>query len=283
MPATTASSPAGVSPLPGVRDKLCLSVEGNVHAHRFTGRTALVVGAGAGIGRATASRLASEGAKVVCLDVSWTREDSANAAHKAAGNSGGSAVAAQMDATNDGSVDEVMKAVIDEHGPIHTLVNCVGGGRATAFVDIDSAEFERMFRFNVKSTFLCCHAVLPHMYERREGKIVNLSAGTARSGGAVQGAHEGSSKAAVVGLTRHLAREFGPYNININAVAPGLSLGERAAGQLTAAQREAEVAATPLRRLARPEDVSGVIAFLASEDARHITGVTLDVSGGFAL
>jgi 3-oxoacyl-[acyl-carrier protein] reductase len=99
----------------------------------------------------------------------------------------------------------------------------------------------------------------------------------------LQGPHYSSSKAAVIGLTRHLAREFGPHNINVNAIAPGVIATPRILAQISPEQKERTKSATPLGRIGTPEDVAGVVSFLASEDARHLTGVTIDVNGGFFL
>ena len=250
---------------------------------RFKWRTVIVTGAGDGIGRAACLRLAAEGARAVCMDVAPSREETASLATERGAGAGGRGAAAPIDVLDSEGVKRAMREAIAAYGPIDGLVNCVGGGLPLSALEIDEAAFERMFDLNVKSVYRCCWALLPHMRDRRSGRIVNFSSVAGRSASVLQGPHYSSSKAAVIGLTRHLAREFGPCNINVNAVAPGVILTPRIAAQMTPEQRERAEAATPLRRLGAPEDVAGVVAFLLSDDARHVTGVTVDVNGGFFL
>ena len=246
---------------------------------RFENKTIIITGAGGGIGRASALRLAREGAHVVCMDIAESREDTARLITKG----GGGASAVAYDALNSENVKEVFQEVISAHGPIDGLVNCVGAGLPRSALEIDEEAFDKMFDMNVKTTYRACWAVLPHMQERKGGKIVNFSSVAGRSASVLQGPHYSSAKAAVIGLTRHLAREFGPHNINVNAIAPGVIGTDRIIEQMSDAQRQRTEAATPLGRIGSPEDIAGVVAFLASEDARHVTGVTIDVNGGFFL
>ena len=247
---------------------------------RFENKTIIVTGAGGGIGRASALRLAREGAHVVCMDIAESREKTARRIKE---NGVGGANAMAFDAFDSEDVKRVFQEAISTHGPIDGLVNCVGGGLPLSALDIDEDAFDKMFDMNVKTTYRACWAVLPHMQERRSGKIVNFSSVAGRSASVLQGPHYSSAKAAVIGLTRHLAREFGPHNINVNAIAPGVVGTERILEQMNDAQRQRTETATPLGRIGSPEDIAGVVAFLASEDARHVTGVTIDVNGGFFL
>ena len=247
---------------------------------RFENKTIIITGAGGGIGRASARRLAREGAHVVCMDIAESREETVNLV-KEDGVGGATAVA--YDALNSEDVKKVFQETISTHGPIDGLVNCVGAGLPRSALEIDEEAFDKMFDMNVKTTYRACWAVLPHMQERRGGKIVNFSSVAGRSASVLQGPHYSSAKAAVIGLTRHLAREFGPHNINVNAVAPGVIGTDRILEQMSGAQRQRTEGATPLGRIGSPEDIAGVVAFLASEDARHVTGVTIDVNGGFFL
>ena len=247
---------------------------------RFENKTIIVTGAGGGIGQAGALRLAREGAHVICMDIADSREDTARRIKEYGV---GSANAMAFDAFDSEDVKRVFQEAISTHGPIDGLVNCVGGGLPLSALDIDEDAFDKMFDMNVKTTYRACWAVLPHMQERRSGKIVNFSSVAGRSASVLQGPHYSSAKAAVIGLSRHLAREFGPHNINVNAIAPGVVGTERILEQMSDAQRQKTEAATPLGRIAAPEDIAGVVAFLASDDARHVTGVTIDVNGGFFL
>ena len=247
---------------------------------RFENKTIIVTGAGGGIGQAGALRLAREGAHVICMDIADSREDTARRIKEYGV---GSANAMAFDAFDSEDVKRVFQEAISTHGPIDGLVNCVGGGLPLSALDIDEDAFDKMFDMNVKTTYRACWAVLPHMQERRSGKIVNFSSVAGRSASVLQGPHYSSAKAAVIGLSRHLAREFGTHNINVNAIAPGVVGTERILEQMSDAQRQKTEAATPLGRIAAPEDIAGVVAFLASDDARHVTGVTIDVNGGFFL
>jgi NAD(P)-dependent dehydrogenase (short-subunit alcohol dehydrogenase family) len=252
--------------------------------NRYEGKTLIVTGAGSGIGRASSLRLAEEGARVVCMDIAETREEAAREASargQGAAGSGGTGHARHLDASDPEGAKEAMAGAIREFGPIDGLINCVGGGRPLASLDIDEAALEAMFDFNLKSTYRTCWALLPHMKERGSGKIVNISSVAGRSSSVLQGAHYSSAKAAIIGLTRHLAREFGPSGINVNAIAPGVVSSPRILAQLTPEQEARTIAATPLGRIGSPEDIAGVVAFLASEDARHVTGHTIDANGGF--
>ncbi len=247
---------------------------------RFENKTIIVTGAGAGIGQASAIRLASEGAHVVCMDIAESREDTAKIIRE---DDIGDASAVAYDALDSENVKKVFEDTISAHGRIDGLINCVGAGLPLSALEIDEEAFDKMFDINVKTTYRACWAVLPHMKEQKGGKIVNFSSVAGRSASVLQGPHYSSSKAAVIGLTRHLAREFGPDNINVNAVAPGVIGTGRILAQMSDEQRKRTEAATPLGRIGAPEDIAGVVAFLASEDARHVTGVTIDVNGGFFL
>ncbi len=247
---------------------------------RFENKTIIITGAGGGIGRASALRLAREGAHVVCMDIAESREETVNLV-KEGGVGDASAVA--YNALDSENVKKVFADTISAHGRIDGLINCVGAGLPRRALEIDEEAFEKMFDMNVKTTYRACWAVLPHMQERRGGKIVNFSSVAGRSASVLQGPHYSSAKAAVIGLTRHLAREFGPHNINVNAVAPGVIGTDRILEQMSDEQRKRAEGATPLGRIGSPEDIAGVVAFLASEDARHVTGVTIDVNGGFFL
>ncbi|MCY4382049.1 MAG: SDR family NAD(P)-dependent oxidoreductase [Nitrospinae bacterium] len=247
---------------------------------RFENKTIIITGAGGGIGRASALRLAREGAHVVCMDIAESREETVKLIKE---DDGGDASSVAYDALNSEDVKRVFQETISTHGSIDGLVNCVGAGLPLSALEIDEEAFDKMFDMNVKTTYRACWAVLPHMQERRSGRIVNFSSVAGRSASVLQGPHYSSAKAAVIGLTRHLAREFGPHNINVNAIAPGVIGTDRILEQMSDTQRQRTEGATPLGRIGSPDDIAGVVAFLASEDARHVTGVTIDVNGGFFL
>jgi NAD(P)-dependent dehydrogenase (short-subunit alcohol dehydrogenase family) len=254
---------------------------------RFERRAAVITAAGDGIGRATARLMAGEGANVVAVDVDGPAVR-ALAAEIEAG--GGACLPLEADVLSPGDVDRVAAAAVERFGGIDVLVNCVGGStvieRPGARVDeLSLEEWERMMAFNLRGTFLCVHAVVPHMKARGRGAIVNLSSITARGGQAADRSSSAyvTTKAGIRSFTRKVARELGPFGIRCNAAAPGVTLTGRMEKLLsgrTAEEREAMAAAVPLRRLATPEDLAKVIAFLASDDAGFVTGQTIEVTGG---
>ena len=241
-------------------------------------KIAVVTAAGRGIGRATALLLARWGATVIAVD----RDAEALApVVEEMVRLGGQAEGAPADVCDEGAVAALFTGVVARHGGPDILVNAVGGGKPAALGEIGGAEWDRMFTFNAKSSFLCAREAARSMPVG--GRIINVASVAGVASSVLQGAHYSSAKAAVIGLTRHLARELGPRGITVNAIAPGTTLTERIRGQMTPA-READIAARiPLRRLATPEDQAGVILFLASSLSAYVTGVTIDVSGGFLL
>ncbi|MFB3820072.1 MAG: SDR family NAD(P)-dependent oxidoreductase [Candidatus Methylomirabilales bacterium] len=242
------------------------------------GKLAVVTGAGQGIGRATARLLAAWGAAVELLDL----DAAALAAVQAEiGAQGGSAETAQVDVCDEAAVVKYFARLGARRGGLHILVNVVGGGKPAKLADITGADWDRMFGFNVRSCFLCCREAIPRLHDG--GRIVNVASLAGRTSSPLQGPHYSAAKAAVIGLTRHLARELGPRGITVNAIAPGATETERIARQMTPARRAELVARIPLGRLATPEDQAGAILFLASSLAAYVTGVTIDVSGGILL
>ena len=244
----------------------------------IAGKVAVVTAAGRGIGRATALLLARWGATVVAVDLD--AEATASLAAEAA-NVGGLVEAACADVCDEDVVARLLSEVARRHGRVDILVNAVGGGRPAALGEISGSEWDRMFSFNAKSSFLCAREVARFMPSG--GRIVNVASVAGVSSSVLQGAHYSSAKAAVIGLTRHLARELGPQGITVNAIAPGTTLTERIHAQMTQEKHAALVARIPLGRLATPEDQAGVILFLASALSAYVTGVTIDVSGGYLL
>jgi NAD(P)-dependent dehydrogenase (short-subunit alcohol dehydrogenase family) len=252
---------------------------------RFEGRVALITAAASGIGRATAEIMAKEGATVIAVDNNGERLDPMVAALREAG---GKAYARPADALDQAAVDALVAGVAAEFGHIDILVNAVGGStivaRPGAAVDeLTFADWQHLIAFNLDATFLFCHAVAPHMKRRRHGKIVNLSSIAGRGLSASSSAAYAAAKGGIIAFTRKIAHELGPFGITVNAIAPSRTLTERIRprwDRLSAEEQSAEVARTPLRRMAEAVDQARVICFLASSDADFVTGVTIDVTGG---
>lgn len=265
------------------------------------GKVALVTGAAGrhGIGRAIALRLAREGADVAVNDLS----------DETSGNWGGlgqivdeieeigrKALGCVGDVTNAADVDRMVGETLARFGRIDILVNNAGsqaGPDRVPVVDLEEAVFDRVVAVNAKGTFLCCRAVARHMIERGGGgKIINMSSSAGKQGRARFAAYS-ASKFAVIGFTQSLAIELGPHRINVNAICPGLVDTERVLGiasGLKPADTTAEAyrdllideaaAATPLGRIAQPDDVAQVAAYLASAESDFMTGLAINVSGG---
>ena len=248
------------------------------------GRTAIVTGAAKGIGRGIAETLARHGADVTVADLDG--EGAEETASAIGGN------AAQVDVTDERSIAALVDAAIERDGRIDILVNNAGVSKSLPFVEIDEAEWDRVFDINVKGVFLVCRAVVPHMIERRAGKIVNVASMVGKEAIPLF-VHYSASKFAVIGITQGLAKELAEYDINVNAVCPGVvrtPLWEPLLDQLSATKgisREAAfdefIAGVPLGRPQTPEDVGEVVAFLASDQARNMTGQGINVTGGMQL
>jgi len=185
-------------------------------------------------------------------------------------------------------VETVVTAVQKEFGVIDILVNAVGGSTiiANSSANVDELTFEewqRLLAFNLNGTFLFTHAIVPVMKRQQRGKIVNLASIAGRGLSASSSSAYAAAKGGIIAFTRKLAFELGPSGITINAIAPSLTLTERIRphwDKRTANAQAAEIARTPLRRVAEAADQAKVICFLASSDADFVTGVTIDVTGG---
>ena len=252
---------------------------------RFQDKVALITAAASGIGRATADIMAQEGAIIVAVDNNEERlERTIGELRKA----GGRAHGKMCDALNAAQVDGTVASVASEFGAIDILVNAVGGSTIVSKpgADVDELSFtdwQKLIDFNLSGTFLFTHAVVPVMKKQRRGKIVNLASIAGRGLSASSSSAYAAAKGGIIAFTRKLAFELGPFNVNINAIAPSKTLTERIRprwNQQSPDDQQAEIERTPLRRIAEAPDQAKVICFLASSDADFVTGVTIDVTGG---
>lgn len=249
---------------------------------RLGGKTALITGAGLGIGRASALRLAEEGASLVLVD-----RDEARLAETAQLLGDTPHLTIPCDVTSETEVAAMFAAAVAWH-PIDILINNVGGGRSGRIADLSLSDWEQTMALSLRSMFLCTRAAVPHMTQRAYGRIVCLSSG-ARNGTVWNAFYTGSSpystaKAGVIGFVRALAIELGDTGITINAVAPGPIDTELAGPYLRAMDEKgleyAPSRMVPMHRLGTSREVADAILFLASDEASYITGTTLDVAGG---
>lgn len=247
---------------------------------RFSGRVALVTGgAGAGIGGATARRLAAEGAAVAVLDEHPGRTDRTVEALRTEFGVPVSGYA--VDVTDRSAVDEALAAVATGLGPVDILVNNAAVNVQGSVFDYDPDDFERVLAVDLTACWYLIRAVVGPMRELRRGSIVNVSSIAAYNGGRGREAPYSASKAGLHELTRSVAIEGGPYGIRCNAVAPGLIWSKFVEKHRERFQADAD--ATPLRRHGLPAEVASVVAFLVSDESSYITGEVVNVSGGMYL
>jgi len=255
-------------------------------------KTAIVTGAAGGIGRASARRLALEGANVVVSDLEGV---SARRVVDEITGQGGTAFAVEADGTKEEDVERMVEQTIEVFGTIDILVNNIGGGSGMSLlVKMPVEVWDKTVEVTLKSTFLACRAVAPHMIERKQGRIINISSISGKVGESLVGAYS-ASKFGVIGLTQVLAKELARYSITVNAVCPGYvwtegwarmaqwmkenfaSMADKTPEQIFEQRVKSQI---PLRRPQTPEDVASLVAYLASEEAGNITGQAINVDGG---
>tara|TARA_Y100001968_G_scaffold125472_1_gene114458 strand:+ start:1759 stop:2511 length:753 start_codon:yes stop_codon:yes gene_type:complete len=241
------------------------------------GQTALVTGASRGIGKAIAISLAKEGAEVI-INFSSSPEN-ANKVISEINSFGGKAYPLQADISNENSVNDLITTILDKNNKIDVLVNNAGITKDGLLMRMKTSDWQQVIDLNLSGAFYCTRAVSRQMLKQKKGRIINITSVVGLMGNAGQ-ANYSAAKAGVIGLTQSTAKEFASRGINVNAVAPGF-ISTDMTKELNS---EAILSAIPLGRLGNPEDVAGVVRFLAADpSAAYITGQTIQVDGGMVM
>jgi 3-oxoacyl-[acyl-carrier protein] reductase len=248
------------------------------------GKVAIVTGAGQGLGKAIALELAKAGANLVLADI---REDTMAQVKREIEATGREAVLIRVDVSQWKDAEAMARKTLEKYGRIDILVNNAGisprakGGGRLRIIDIEDADWDRVLNINLKGVFNCSKAVIPTMMNQEAGKIVNMGsiAGITGGAGSPASGHYCISKAGVISLTKVMARELAPYNINVNAIAPGRIETEMAATASPETNEEAR-RQTPLGRFGKPIDIARAVLFLVSESGNFIAGETMIIDGG---
>lgn len=245
------------------------------------GKCALVTGGGDGIGRAIALALAGAGADVAVLDL---RPEAAEAVAGEVRALGRRAVALPCNVADAAGVEAAVQRAVAELGGIDILVNNAGLGRPTpSLLDLPESQWDLILSVNLKGPFLVSRAVLPAMLQRGPGgRIINIASLAGRSTSVLMGADYTASKAGLLGLTRHMARELASRSITVNAVCPG-TVETPLIRAATPEERQRAEAKVPMGRFAQPEEIASVVLFLASDRSSYMTGASLDVNGGLVM
>lgn len=243
-------------------------------------KVVIVTGAASqrGIGKATARALVAQGAKVVILDL---REEEAK---NAAADLGDGHLGLACDVTDKAACVAAARATLEKYGRIDGLINNAGITQPVRTLDISAENFDAIMDVNLRGTLYMSQAVLPVMKEQTSGSIVCMSSVSAQRGGGIFGGpHYSAAKAGVLGLARAMAREFGPNNIRVNSITPGLIQTDITGGKLTTDMRADIIKGIPLSRLGDAADVANACLFLVSDLSTYLTGITLDVNGGMLI
>jgi 2-hydroxycyclohexanecarboxyl-CoA dehydrogenase len=238
------------------------------------GKVAIVTGAGSGIGRAIAVRLARDEAAIAVLDLNG---DGAAETAKLITDAGGKALALAADCANEVAIKEAAAKIRAQWGPITILVNNAGIATFVPYMDITEEIWDRTIAINLKGPHLCCREVIPDMLAAGWGRIINITSSSTQSGSVAQ-AHYVSSKGGLLGLTKALALEYAPTGITVNMVPPGFIDTPMLRGAPIDAEAFAKT--LPMKRIGQPEDIAAACAYLASEEANYMTGQTISTNGG---
>lgn len=238
-------------------------------------KVAIVTGAAQGIGKVIALGLAKCGADIAVSDIN---EDSLNAAVKEIEALGRKAIAVKMDVSSLKDCEDMVKKTIDAFGKVDILINNAGITRDAVLLRMKEEQWDQVIQVNLKGTFNCTKAVIRSMFKQKSGKIINISSVTGAMGNAGQSNYS-ASKAAVMGFTKSIAREYAHCGITVNAVAPGF-IKTAMTDAIPEKDRDAMISIIPAKRLGLPEDVADTVCFLASDKANYITGQVIHINGG---
>jgi 3-oxoacyl-[acyl-carrier protein] reductase len=244
---------------------------------KFQGKVSIVTGGGTGIGEAIALAFAREGAHVAVWDLDGNRAEKVSSAVLEMGRK---SLAIQMNVANAQEVNASAHKVFSEYGRIDILVNNAGICQVTpSLEDIREEDWDRVLAVNLKGVFLCSRAVMGIMKKQKAGKIINMGSLAGKVGGIATGAHYAASKAAVMCLTKSLAKELAPYGVHVNAIAPGV-IETDMTHRITGGDWRAYLSTIPLGRIGVVDEVAKVAVFLASDEASYLAGEIIDVNGG---
>lgn len=245
----------------------------------FSGKVVFITGGGHGIGRAFALAFAEEGAAIAIAELDQRRADTTVGDIR---EQGGKAIAVPCDVSDRALVEAAVARTLEEYGQIDILVNnAVSPNLTGSLEELEDSDWDHNFDVNVKGSFYCFKSVVPHMKERRYGKVVSMASIVGRRGSAEPtSAAYSASKAGIIGLTATMARELGPFNINVNAIAPGSINTPRWRDARNEEQVNRTVQGTALKRLGEAEDIVGMCLMLASDRSSFITGQTVTIDGG---
>ena len=253
---------------------------------RFVQKTVLITGASRGIGAGLARRFGQEGANLVLSANEAKVQEVAAELEK----SGANAIAVICDVTSKSEVESLFATAVKRFGAVDVSIQNAGVITIAKVEDLTEAEWDKVIDVNTKGVFLCCQEAARHMVARKSGRIINTASGQARQG-FIYTPHYAASKFGVVGITQSLAKELAPSGVTVNAFCPGIidtdmwAYNDQAWGKLLGNYQPGElmrewVNNIPMKRVGRPEDVAGLVTFLASDDAAYITGQTINVDGG---
>lgn len=245
------------------------------------GKVAIITGARRGMGKSHALKLAKAGAKVVVSDIS---QDECQLVVNEIQKAGGEGLAIKVDVTKKAEVDEMVKKTIEKFGKVDVLVNNAGIAPMVSFLEMKEEDWDRVLDINLKGYFLCAQAAVKEMVKQKSGTIVNIaSIEMGQVGfGAPYNAHYCASKGGIAAMTQSLAVELAPYNIRVNAIAPGfIETPMLDVLKDLPDMKKALLARVPMGRMGRPEEISNLVLFLATEESSYMTGSIVVIDGGF--